>query len=61
MASLESGADDYLVKAFEPAELVTRVGAVLRRSKAGLAESTDGAPNAGWPPPSGDHLDTATW
>ena len=31
VAGLELGADDYLVKPFEPRELVARVGAVLRR------------------------------
>ena len=31
VAGLELGADDYVVKPFEPRELVARVGAVLRR------------------------------
>lgn len=31
VAGLELGADDYMVKPFEPRELVARVGAVLRR------------------------------
>lgn len=30
---LEAGADDYLMKPFEPRELVLRIGAILRRSK----------------------------
>jgi len=32
---LEMGADDYLPKPFEPAELVARIRAILRRSKPG--------------------------
>jgi two-component system phosphate regulon response regulator OmpR len=32
IAGLESGADDYLVKPFEPRELVLRVKAILRRA-----------------------------
>ena len=34
---LESGADDYLVKPFEPRELVLRIKSVLRRAPAGIA------------------------
>jgi DNA-binding response OmpR family regulator len=38
IAGLRSGADDYVVKPFAPAELVARVDAVLRRVDTGPAE-----------------------
>ena len=34
-SGLELGADDYLPKPFEPRELLARLRAILRRSKAG--------------------------
>ncbi len=36
---MEAGADDYLVKPFEPKELLLRVNAVLRRVPMKMAES----------------------
>jgi DNA-binding response OmpR family regulator len=41
IAGLEMGADDYVVKPFSPQELVSRVRAVLRRTKGGSRDSTD--------------------
>jgi DNA-binding response OmpR family regulator len=37
---LELGADDYVVKPFSPREVVSRVGAVLRRSSGGVGTAT---------------------
>ena len=43
IAGLELGADDYVVKPFSPQELVSRVRAVLRRSRGPEAEAEDDA------------------
>jgi len=43
IAGLELGADDYVVKPFSPQELVSRVRAVLRRTKGGSAENREQA------------------
>ena len=37
IAGLEAGADDYIVKPFEPRELLLRINAILRRSPGGKA------------------------
>jgi len=39
VVGLELGADDYVSKPFQPAELVARVRAVLRRGRAALADA----------------------
>ncbi|MGE4268571.1 MAG: response regulator transcription factor [Deferribacterales bacterium] len=41
IAGLESGADDYLAKPFEPRELVARISAVLKRSEKQPEPQTD--------------------
>jgi len=38
VAGLEAGADDYVIKPFRPAELRSRIRAVLRRAGAGAAQ-----------------------
>jgi DNA-binding response OmpR family regulator len=46
IAGLEMGADDYVVKPFSPQELVSRVRAVLRRTRGGGPAPGSGAPLA---------------
>jgi two-component system response regulator CpxR len=41
IVGLQSGADDYLPKPFDPQELVARIHAILRRTSPGLAGATD--------------------
>ncbi len=41
IVGLEIGADDYVVKPFEPRELVARIRSVLRRSAKGAAPAND--------------------
>ena len=50
IVGLEMGADDYLVKPFNPRELLARIKAVLRRSGAGRSRDTGGRvlSFAGW-------------
>jgi two-component system phosphate regulon response regulator OmpR len=43
IAGLETGADDYIAKPFNPRELVARINAVLRRQ---APQETPGAPSA---------------
>lgn len=47
VTGLELGADDYIIKPFDPAEVVARVRARLRRERS-LATSTQTAQFAGW-------------
>lgn len=44
VAGLSLGADDYVVKPFAAAELIARIRAVIRRSRAGGAPRSDAAP-----------------
>jgi len=44
IAGLEVGADDYMVKPFDPRELVARIRSVLRRSSAKAPASPDASP-----------------
>lgn len=46
VVGLEFGADDYMVKPFEPRELVARIRTILRRSKvASQMQAQSGSPN----------------
>jgi len=48
VVGLEMGADDYIAKPFSPREVVARIGAVLRRTRApGVALSGDARPVLG--------------
>jgi two-component system phosphate regulon response regulator OmpR len=40
IAGLETGADDYLVKPFEPRELLLRISAILKRASVRIARQT---------------------
>lgn len=47
LLGLELGADDYICKPFSPREVVARVRAILRRSRAGtMVAADDGAPGS---------------
>jgi len=43
LLGLELGADDYVVKPFDPRELVARIHTILRRARAGQARPSDPA------------------
>ncbi len=48
VAGLESGADDYMAKPFDPRELLARINAVLRRTQAARDRADPQAPPAGY-------------
>jgi two-component system, OmpR family, response regulator len=48
ITGLELGADDYIIKPFDPAEVVARARALLRRGRADLAQAVNVAHFAGW-------------
>jgi len=48
VVGLELGADDYLVKPFDPRELVARLQAIVRRSRFGAQRRSDTIEFGGW-------------
>lgn len=48
VTGLELGADDYIIKPFDPAEVVARARALLRRGRSDQATSKNEATFAGW-------------
>ncbi len=48
IAGLDMGADDYVVKPFSPQELVSRVKAVLRRSRGTVQAGAEAPLEVGW-------------
>lgn len=48
MTGLELGADDYIIKPFDPAEVVARVRARLRKGRAESVPATQTAHFSGW-------------
>ena len=48
VTGLELGADDYIIKPFDPTEVVARARALLRRGKVGPSQSKNTAKFAGW-------------
>ncbi|WGI22616.1 response regulator transcription factor [Amylibacter sp. IMCC11727] len=48
ITGLELGADDYIIKPFDPAEVVARARALLRRGKSNSSETSQVAKFAGW-------------
>ncbi len=48
VTGLELGADDYIIKPFDPAEVVARIRARLRKTRTDAAPNTQTAHFAGW-------------
>jgi len=48
VTGLELGADDYIIKPFDPAEVVARARALLRRGRTDRADTRNTAGFAGW-------------